>query len=355
VEQGFAWLEAVRATVQAPPPPLPLGSAALAAGGDYLPPLPLAGLGGRDAQQPQQHVCILVRTYTSHDDASESLFNLGRLLRSLVALEHTAWRAHVVDTGERVFAGMAGIVQAASDPRISVFDTPAHLRQPYSGRTSSYDLTDYALTHACLEPPPPLQAAGSAPAPAPAAAWFVVTNGDNFYTPDAFNYLPPRADMVLMNFYSRYSLANAITFTGAGLQSCCSRLANYRCTPASPQIAFVDVGAMVVRAASWSAASLTFARFHGACGQASCHDGAFAQHALDTLHWRLAYHPVTVCALHHNPNPVSCALVGGLYYDAADWAQAKCFEPAEFSALGLGMGQVDWQKFMGGQGCVCAA
>ena len=335
VEQGFSWLEAVQEATRSAAP----------VGGDFLPRLAPAGVesseqGGRG--QSAQRVCILVRTYIKHDDATEALFNLGRMLRTLVALEHTAWEAHVVDTGEHVFSGMRGIAEGVGDARIHVFDTPAHLRQPYLARTSSYDLTDYALQHAC-----------SNGRPHPLPQWFVVTNGDNFYAPDAFNYLPAQADMVLMNFYSRYSLANALTFTNAGLEGCCSRITHYRCTPASAQIAFVDVGAMVVRVESWNAAALTFARFHGACGAASCHDGALAQYVLDTLHWRLAYHPATACAMHHNPNPVSCTLVGGLYLDAPDWAQAQCFEPADFADVPISKNDVNWQKFMAGEGCVC--
>jgi hypothetical protein len=355
VEFGYAWLEAVQGAVAGGGAGGSSGGGVAAAAvvtGDYLPRLAPAGVVAAASasgaappppQSQQQRVCILVRTYVNHDDASEALFNLGRMLRTLVALEHAAWEAHVVDTGERVFANLRAIVAGVGDARISVLDTPPHLRQAYSGRTSSYDLTDYALAQACTAPASPLQP----------AAWFVVTNGDNFYAPDAFNYLPSAADMVLMNFYSRYSLANAVTFTGAGMEGCCSRLAHYRCTPASPEVAFVDVGAMVVRVESWRGAALSFAQFHGACGAASCHDGALAQHVLGALHWRLAYHPVGACAMHHNPNPVSCALVGGLYLDDPDWARARCLEPADWGELPLGKGDVDWEKFVAGEGCVC--
>jgi hypothetical protein len=346
-EQGFSWLEAVKGAVEdvegvAPP-------AALGGGRIFFPPLAPAGVVVAPPAPPtaDRGVCFLVRTYTGHDDASEDLYNLGRMLRTLVALENTAWEAHVVDTGERVFYGLQGIISEVNDPRIHHFPTPPALRQPYVGRTSSYDLTDYALKQACLGGGEKVGSGGGG------AQVFVVTNGDNFYTPDAFNYLPPSADMLVMNFFSRYTVANAITFSNADMEGCCSRFATYRCPPSSLEVGFVDVGAMVISIGSWKAAGLSFAQFHGACGESSCHDGALAQYALDKLKWRVAYHHPAVCAMHHNPNPVSCALVGGLYFDDRDWAKAKCVEPAELDSVPLQLSRVDWLKFMSGDGCVC--
>ena len=90
--------------------------------------------------------------------------------------------------------------------------------------------------------------------------------------------------------------------------------------------------------------------FTGACGAASCHDGALAQHVDRVLQWRIATHPIGACALLHNPNPLACRLVGGIYYDAEDWGSAGCYDAAE---LPVPLDEVDWVKFASGEGCVC--
>jgi hypothetical protein len=133
------------------------------------------------------------------------------------------------------------------------------------------------------------------------------------------------------------------------MAQCCSRLASYTCTAAQPQVGAIDLGAMVIRRASWAAANLTFSQFTGWC-PVSCHDGALAQHVHTQLRWRIERHPLGACALLHNPNPVACKLVGGVYYDAEDWKEAGCFDVAE---LPIPLGEVDWVKFLEPGGCVC--
>jgi hypothetical protein len=116
-----------------------------------------------------------------------------------------------------------------------------------------------------------------------------------------------------------------------------------------PQIGLVDLGAMIFRRATWERAHLNFSQFTGAC-PVSCHDGALAQHVHQTLRWVIDHHPVGTCALLHNPNPEACRLVGGIYYDAADWKDAGCYDVAE---LPLPLDDIDWGKFLSPRGCVC--
>lgn len=393
VESGHAWLQGVKWAVESSGsqrvgrkeqqafgfmPPIPL--AGLAPPAPAPPPSPpntpagLLGRGGGGILKPvgagtggstplSGGVCFVVRTYVGHSVGG--LYDLHKMLSTLVALENRDWEAFVVDTGEVVFEGMAGIVEGFGDARIHAFPTPPAMRLPYDSRTSSYDLTDFVVEQACLGRSGYSSSSsstikgvgGGAALPHPPFQWFIVTNGDNFYAPDALTltsppYPPP--DLLLMNFNSRYTLANALTFTNSGTEHCCSRLANYPCTPSSPDVGFIDVGAMVVSTGAWVAGELSFAQFHGACGQASCHDGALARHVANKLGWVIARHPPTACAFQHNPNPVSCALVGGIYFDSKDWGQARCFEPSDFASLPISMDRVDWVKFMGGQGgCVC--
>jgi hypothetical protein len=88
----------------------------------------------------------------------------------------------------------------------------------------------------------------------------------------------------------------------------------------------------------------------GGEGCAASPEGALAQ-ALDRdLEWRVRVHPPGACALLHNPNPVACAIAGGLYYDTDDTDKAGCFEPPNFP---IALNSVDWVKFTDSKGCVC--
>ena len=354
VEFGYSWLDAIREAVADEVAGAPLFS------------VPRAGLPEAESRGHDQNVCILVRTFQLH---SSGFFTLERMLRSLQQLEHKQWTAFVMDSNLEPFDGLESIVAATGDPRIVAVSVPPEHRVPYDPVTSAYASVDAMLKRHCLDPAAAFDA-------------FLVTNGDNFYAPDALNLLPVESDMVFMNFHScvlsrlsppvlkrprrtltsphvtalttltarrRYALANSLSLTGAGVTQCCTRLASYTCTAAQPQIGLIDLGAIVVRRASWDAAGLTFSQFTGACA-VSCHDGALAQHVHQRLGWRIDYHPLGTCALLHNPNPVACRLVGGVYYDAADWREAGCFDVA---ALPIPLGSVDWVKFLQPGGCVC--
>ena len=342
-EAAAAAAEAAAAAAQPPPPP-------------PTPPLPPPPAPALAPTPGAGEVCILIRSFKGHADGGQ--FTLRRMLGSLLALENPRWRAYVVDNSADFFHAAAGIVASLGDARIAaVPPLPDAQRAAYESATSFYPFVDDALGAHCLR-------AAAAPPP----AWLLVTNGDNFYAPDALNWLPPDADLVLMNFHSRYTLANALRLAGADAGGCCSRLAAYTCTAAAPVIGQVDLGGMLISAAAWvaaggggggnasassaalDAAPLSFSRFTGACGAASCHDGALAQHVDRVLRWRIARHPPSACAFFHNPNPAACALVGGIYYDSEDWAAAGCYDAA---ALPLPLGEVDWHKFASGQGCVC--
>jgi hypothetical protein len=351
VEFGYSWLQAVREAV-----------ADEAAG---TPPfsVPRAGLPEATASPRVQNVCILIRTYDAH---GTGFFTLERMLHSLVKLEHTRWKAFIMDSNLEPFSRMESIVTAVGDSRIEAVSTPPKHRAAYDPVSSAYASVDFMLKRHCLDAADEFDS-------------FLVTNGDNFYAPDALNVLPIERDIVFMNFHScvtfqrplptphpfpllatlltfvpthphrRYALANSIALTNASSAHCCTRLSRYECTAAQPQTGLIDLGAMVIRRSSWAAAGLTFSQFTGAC-PVSCHDGALAQYVHQVLGWQIELHPLGTCALLHNPNPVSCRLVGGVYYDAEDWKEAGCFDVSD---LPIPLGDVDWGKFLEPGGCVC--
>lgn len=296
-----------------------------------------SGVGPLRASESDR-VCLVVRTHVQHDDDNR-LFNLRKSLATLLALEHRHWDAFIVDTGEATFENLGRIVSGFKDNRLYVVDMPKKYAKNFQAWTS-YDLTDYAINKHCAS-----------------YRWFLATKGDDFYAPDALNYLPSGADAVFMNFYSRYTLANELQSTDADASHCCTRFQNGLCHAASPVIGHVDVGGMIIRMSSWSTAALSFAQFHDACGTNPCHDGALAEHASGKLKWNIYYHDPGSCALMHNPNPAACALVGGVYYDAPDWHDAGCYEPAVLAGWSrkspIAEAEIDWSKYMSNGSCVC--
>ena len=175
------------------------------------------------------------------------------------------------------------------------------------------------------------------------------------YSPDALDYLPPNKDMVLMNFYGRYTPINDMVYTNTtsadrAADDCCVRFNTMTCQPASPAVGFLDLGGVIFNMPRFSREKRKFMSFEGACPQHSCHDGALT----DTLFkegWSYVTHPLDVCALHHNSNFQSCAMLGGVYYDSNDFYQAKCYE---LTKLPLEHKNINFGAFVQSQrACIC--
>ena len=84
---------------------------------------------------------------------------------------------------------------------------------------------------------------------------------------------------------------------------------------AMPTIGYVDLGSVIYNTTAWRQAGLNFTQFNGACNKDSCHDGALVKYVVESLNWKWKQHPPGVCAFLHNPNPESCHIVGGFYWD----------------------------------------
>ena len=310
VEFGYAWLNAIKRAK--------LSRTEI---------IPRAGL---TSNQGNDRVCIVVRTFSGHSD--EHLYNIRGMLKSLTQLEHVNWVAFLVDTGSDPFDGLASIVASFNDRRMHIASVPNSTNRGYDPVTSGYDLSDHVMNVDCKRVSP---------------AWILVTNGDNFYSPDALNILPPHVDLVMMNFFSRWPLVNSLNVAGVSKDQCCSRFTSYTCTIATPTIGLVDLGAMIISAKSLYRKSLTFSQFTGTCKTGACQDGAFAEYTRNVLHWNYHFHSPTHCAFYHNPSYESCVMVGGIYFDSADIAKAGCYD---FSNLPHG---VDWSSFPMSEACLC--
>lgn len=87
--------------------------------------------------------------------------------------------------------------------------------------------------------------------------------GDNWYTPDALDLLPSNKDVVLMNFYSRYSVRNAEAYYTRVLHTfgwMCTRLNDVQCVYSSLRLGGVDLGAMVIDLNSYAKLNTSFAK-----------------------------------------------------------------------------------------------
>lgn len=147
--------------------------------------------------------------------------------------------------------------------------------------------------------------------------------GDNWYAPDALDYLPKDVDLVLLNFYSRHVLPED-SMSSVG-RACCVRLNDAGCMEAAPRIAEVDLGGMIINAPRFEHDGLAFAAFTGHCKfKGGCHDGAMAE-AMIAAGWSYTSHAPDTCALYHNENPQSCALVGGIWVDLWGDPRKGCY------------------------------
>ena len=316
-EMGYSWLQAIKEAVEEED-----------RGDPFLKPAGLA-----PSPRSSDRVCIAVRTYSKHDDGA--LYSLRATLTSLVHLHHKDWHAFIFNTDIMPFGNLSAIVASFADSRLHVI--PSESSTPYDVHTSAYDVSDLVISTKCIQ-------SGD-------FQWFLLTNGDNFYTPDALNILPnsDSIDMVLMNFYGRWHFINGFKHAGMSTDHCCTRLDLFpHCPLAQPTKGHADVGGMIINTKSWISHRLNFSMFKYAC-DSSCHDGALAEFVDQELNWRILTHPFGVCSFHHNPNPSSCKLVGGIFVDG-DEKLAGCYD---IHSLPIPLDEIDWSKYLAQTACVC--
>ena len=159
-----------------------------------------------------------------------------------------------------------------------------------------------------------------------------------------------------MNFYGRYSPINDILLTNATLaaqpaEDCCMRFNHMTCQPAAPAIGLVDLGGALLNAERYASEKRTFMQYQDVCSH-SCHDGALVN-ALYKEGWSYVSHPLDVCAFYHNANFMSCAMVGGVYYDSNDYYRVGCYELTT-GTLPLELNHINYNAFIqSDRACVC--
>ena len=326
IQWGRRWLEAVQSAVLEEQQGLvaKLNSNGFASSIPLQPAgVPVDG-GGR--------VCIIVSTLSEHETG---IYNIHQLMSSLVQLLHRDWKAFIAVIDKNPFQGLPSIVDSYEDDRFEIVSLPDALMEYNPSSDAVYEAADYIFHQKCSTAN---------------FDWALATNGDNWYAPDALNSLPNDADMVLMNFYSRYQIINAEVLTGAK-KTCCKLVQDLPCVYAAPRRGYVDLGAMIVNAHSLKASNLSFGQCAPDC---SGHDGAFAEKAVE-LNWNIKKHALDTCAFYHNSNPKSCAMVGGVWYDAVNEGgdrDGHCFDYTNFP---IDLQKVDWDAFVSSkQACVCA-
>lgn len=284
------------------------------------------------------HVCIVVRTFVGH---STGFFNLHQTLSSLLQLEHQHWDAFVVNTDPAPFPQINSILSEYNSTgkfHMTNLQATKEFEEDYD---HPYALLDEAIAQHCL---------------GPKFDWILATNGDNWYTPDALNFLDISHDIILMNFYTRYMVMNSVRRIGRKEEgNCCIRLDEDICLFSNLKLGAVDLGAIVFRAARFRSEGIRFLNVSQVSKKkcpkyGGCHDGAMADH-LRQQGWLFKSHPVDVCAFHHNSNPTSCDMVGGIWIDSLHPGKVGCYD---YEYLDQHLPEVNIQVFQASKkACFC--
>jgi len=163
---------------------------------------------------------FLIRTYYGHLD-SKNPFNLKFTLNSLKSLQNPNWIALLLCTDSEPINFEN---YAEHDSRILTY--PRHEKTPYDEWTAGYDITDSALDY--------LENNNFS------ANFIVITNGDNYYSPQFLNELPSpnNVDIVAVDYWSRYERA------GYDLQPL--NMNSTICHKAMIRVGLVDLGGVLL-------------------------------------------------------------------------------------------------------------
>jgi hypothetical protein len=224
---------------------------------------------------------FLVRTYSGHLD-SKDIFNLQTLLISLKSLENPNWIALLVCTDVNPINFEQYTKQ---DSRIRAY--PHCAKVPYDPWNAGYDTTDEVLEY--------LENNGFS------ATSLVITNGDNYYSPNFLNELPSpdTVDMVAVDYWSRYK---------RGMEPL--NMSSTICHEAVIRCGMVDLGGVILNYQRFQSEHRRFMVF----GAVNSQDG-FMFTLLVHHGWRMKY--VRNCLFSHSPNPYMCNKLGGVWWDSS--------------------------------------
>jgi hypothetical protein len=342
IQWGRRWLKAIHAAIRDEKS----GNHATILDDGFVQSVPLVAAGVELHNNGESDkVCIVIRTYAAH---ATGMYNIHQLINSLLRLNHRHWAAFIVDTDIPAFSALADIVARYDHGgRISLLRliTSTYFTNGTTNDDVPFDMTDYAIQEHCMR--------GD-------YTWMLVTNGDNWYTPDALDYLPDQYDLVLMNFYSRYSALTAAGGTRSDpVRLCCARVQHVECMVPSPVLGYVDLGAMVIGIEKYRHSNLSFhmfnaesARICGKFGTGGCHDGLMADR-MRKSGWMHVGHHSSACAMHHNANPASCEMLGGIWFDVPDSKRVGCHYAMDKEIHDVFAESNSDLRFTSSKACVC--
>lgn len=253
-------------------------------------------------------VCFVVRTFGGHVLPS-AMYQLKHLFQSLMDLQKVRWHAVIVDTDDGNPL-MDSDLQAFDLSRCTLLTIPTALRRSYWNDEAAYIVTDWAIRQVPVE-----------------AEWVVITNGDNFYDPQSFQWIQAFEmstmdyDMVLMPFASRYVHGDYLASLGSE-----EKFLRARCRHRGHVSRYADIGAVAFRLSRLISEDFYFSSFWPkfSVGQ----DNA----AIDTmkLHgWKVFTHSGSDL-FYHNPNLLSCESKGGVWLESPLFSEAQCYSRADF-------------------------
>jgi len=334
IQWGRRWLQAVQRAIKDEH----AGHVAEMLPDGFVKALPLT-TSGVQQDSSNKSVCIIIRAFRGHETGK---FNIHQIINSLLKLNHRNWKAFLVDTDQPSFSSLQSIIDNYDhDGRIRVSPVSNGHKEKYTS-ASAFMKSDWAIEEHCMT--------GD-------FDWMLVTNGDNWYTPDALDYLPKGYDLILMNFYSRYSMISAARRTkGNHTDMCCVRLNNFQCSVSEPKMGAVDLGAVIIQINKYRQQKLSFtetdAESEKRCGHENggCHDGVMVEHMIANG-WSYDRHPANVCAFYHNPNPQSCEMIGGVWLDVIDQKMAGCYY---WDEVPINLADVKYTNFYASEkACLC--
>ena len=329
MEWGRRWLEAVSQAVREEEQ----GHVATLNSEGYASSVPLTASGVSSQHISNAAVCIIVRASSEYVHGT---FNIEQTLSSLKMLEHRNWRAFVVplDFSSTSVTGVevANLVEKQDDKRIQYVD-PFPFSSPLEEKLVNYH--EKLCTENSID-----------------FEWGMIVDAPNWYRPDALNFLPSEVDGVLLNYFSVLQVHSSFLRTRLpATNSCCRRFNNFKCTPhfPSPDHAFSMQG-FIFRAAKFKA---DFGHLSRTCiASKGCESAYEIANIMQQALWSLATLPLDVCPVYINPSPLSCGLLGAVWYDNVNDTNASgCNDIADMSS---DYPSINWENFIDSDhACFC--
>ena len=248
----------------------------------------------------ENKVCVVVRTYPSQFD--HPIYSLKNFLSSMVNMEHKKLEIMVMLSDNRgnsseVFSVVQSYFYSIPITILDYDDRPEFKPKGIFSRFDRrrfhhlvYTLTDRAISECSQD-----------------SAWLLVTNGDNEYNPQFFNYLDSNYDIISYDFYSRYygqeqksQYCNRLIGDSFLESSCLSNLGTYK---------FTDLGANVFNFQRFRSETRLYSDLRVRNKKPIANHDFLMLKSLKSSGWSVKHINKTSevgCLMYHNPNYHSC-------------------------------------------------